>query len=217
MGKLKQHIQENGGFQHWFVNVFWYHYKWRLLVAVAVVGIIAFITVDALRKERYDTTVVIATDYFVDDTTLDALDAVLKPAVKDTDGNGVVKIKYAVLYVGDTEVGRQNQERMYLYLTQNDVGLYLMSDEISTAYTDPVLEYFTDSLSRYDLPFDEANPVRCSLEGNPVLAECGMEHIYLSINDFTTVDGSSTASDTLEMAVGMANALIEAGENGENQ
>ena len=36
MSKLKQNIQENGGFQHWFVNVFWYHYKWPLLIGVVV-------------------------------------------------------------------------------------------------------------------------------------------------------------------------------------
>ena len=84
MSKLKQNIQENGGFQHWFVNVFWYHYKWPLLIGVVVLGIIVFITVDSLRKERYDTTVVIATDYFVDEEQLDALDEVLKPVVVQT-------------------------------------------------------------------------------------------------------------------------------------
>ena len=134
MSKLKKTIADNGGFQHWFVNVFWYHYRWPLLVGVVVLGIIAFITVDSLRRERYDTTVVIATDYFVDDTALDALDDVLRPVVGDLDGNGRVSINYVVLYVnGTTEVGRQNQERMYLYLTQEDVALYLMSQDISDA------------------------------------------------------------------------------------
>ena len=40
MSKLKKNIQDNGGFQHWFVNVFWYHYKWPLLIGVVVLGII---------------------------------------------------------------------------------------------------------------------------------------------------------------------------------
>lgn len=213
MSKLKKTIADNGGFQHWFVNVFWYHYKWALLAIVVVVGIIAFITVDSLRKERYDTTVVIATDYFVDDTALDALDDVLKPVVGDLDGNGKVNINYAVLYVnGDTEIGRQNQERMYLYMSEENVGLYLMSKEISDAYTNPTLEYFTDSVSNFGLEPDPDNPVRTNLEDNPVLAACGMEHIYLSIMDFTTVRGTSEARTARDTAVAMAQALVEAGK-----
>ncbi len=210
--KLKTNIAENGGFKHWFVNVFWYHYKWPVLVVIVVVGIIAFITWDSLRKTRYDTTVVIATDYYVDDTALDALDAVLKPAVKDYDGNGQVNIQYIVLYVnGDTELGRQNQERMYLYMTMDDVALYLMSDEVSAAYTNPVLEYFTDELEKYGLDYDEDNPVRMSLEDNQTLAACGMEHIYLSIMDYTEVTGGTDARNALEAALAMADALVEAG------
>jgi hypothetical protein len=213
MSKLKKNIQENGGFRHWFVNVFWFHYRWPLLIGVVVLGIIVFITIDSLRKERYDATVVIATDYYVDEEALDSLDAVLKPVVKDVDGNGKVNIEYVVLYVGDTEVGRQNQERMYLYMTQDEVSLYLMSDDISSAYTNPELEYFTDDLSEYDLPYDEQNPIRADLSGNPVLTACGMEDIYLSIMDWTTIEGGSTAKNSLENALAMANALIEAGEN----
>ena len=216
MSKLKKNIQDNGGFQHWFVNVFWYHYKWPLLIGVVVLGIIVFITVDSLRKERYDTTVVIATDYYVDETQLDALDQVLKPVVGDIDGNGKVNICYAVLYVGNTEVGRENQERMYLYMSQQDVGLYLMSENVSDAYTNPELEYFTDSLSDMGLPCDADDPVRPSLKDNSVLAECGMENMYLSIMDFTSDSGNATARHTKEAAVSMAQALIDAGDSGDN-
>ena len=216
MSKLKKNIQDNGGFQHWFVNVFWYHYKWPLLIGVVVLGIIVFITVDSLRKERYDTTVVIATDYYVDETQLDALDQVLKPVVGDIDGNGKANICYAVLYVGNTEVGRENQERMYLYMSQQDVGLYLMSENVSDAYTNPELEYFTDSLSDMGLPCDADDPVRLSLKDNSVLAECGMENMYLSIMDFTSDSGNATARHTKEAAVSMAQALIDAGDSGDN-
>ena len=211
MSKLKTSIQENGGFQHWFVNVFWFHYKWPLLVAVAVVGIIAFITVDSLHRERYDTTVVIATEYSVDPEMLAALDDVLRPVVPDVDGNGRVRIDYAILYLGNTELGRENQQRMYLYMAQNDVALYLMSRGISDAYTDPTLEYFVDEVEQYGLEPDPGNPVRADLTGNKLLAECGMENIYLSILDFSTDDGSPEVARTRDIAVAMARAIAEAG------
>lgn len=215
MKKLKQTIEENGGFQHWFVNVFWFHYRWPLLIAVAVVGIIGFITVDSLRKERYDTTVVIATDYYVDDSQLDALDEVLKPVVEDLDGNGQVNIQYVVLYVGDTELGRQNQERMYLYMSEEDVACYLMSSNISDAYTNPQLEYFVDEVEQYGLTADPNNSVRVSLEDNSVLAECGMEHMYFSIMDHSTNKGSISVRNARDTAIAMVNALIEAGQGQE--
>lgn len=210
-GKLRNNIQENGGFKHWFVNVFWFHYKWPLLVGIVIVGIIAFITVDSLMQTRYDTTVVIATDYFVDEEDLAALDEVLKPVVEDLDGNGQVNIYYAILYVGDTELGRQNQERMYLYMTQEDVALYLMSENISDAYTNPKLEYFTDPVEQYGLEPDPDNEVRTSLVDNQTLKKCGLENIYLSIMDYTTVSGGSEAREARDTAVAMAQALVGAG------
>ncbi len=210
-GKLKTSIQNNGGFQHWFVNVFWYHYKWPVLVGCVILGIIAFITVDSLKQTRYDTTVVIATDYFVDEDDLQALDDVLKPVVEDLDGNGQVNIYYAALYVGDTEVGRQNQERMYLYMTQQNVGLYLMSKNVSDAYTNPELEYFTDDVDSFGLTPDPANAVRMDLTGNSVLQGCGLKDIYLSIMDYTTESGTSEARQGRDTAVAMAKALVDAG------
>ena len=210
-GKLKTSIQNNGGFQHWFVNVFWYHYKWPVLVGCVILGIIAFITVDSLKQTRYDTTVVIATDYFVDEDDLQTLDDVLKPVVEDLDGNGQVNIYYAVLYVGDTEVGRQNQERMYLYMTQQNVGLYLMSKNVSDAYTNPELEYFTDDVDSFGLTPDPANAVRMDLTGNSVLQGCGLKDIYLSIMDYTTESGTSEARQGRDTAVAMAKALVDAG------
>ena len=211
MDKLRRTIKDQGGFKYWFVNVFWFHYKWPVLACVVILGIIAFITFDSLRKERYDTTVVIATDYSVQEEDLAALNEVLKPVVPDLDGNGRVNICYAILYVGNTELGRANQERMYLYMTREDVGLYLMSGDVSEAYTDPELEYFTDEVEKYGFEPDPGNPVRTSLVNNRILGECGMENIYLSIMDYTTVSGSDTAEQTLETAVAMAQALIEAG------
>lgn len=216
MGKLKQSIANNGGFKHWFVNVFWYHYRWPVLIGILILGTVIFITVDSLRKERYDTTVVIATDYFVDEADLAALDEVLSPVVPDIDGNGVVKIDYEVLFVGNTEVGRQNQERIYLYATEEDVSFYLMSQEISDGYTNPKLGYFVDSLADMGLPCDPANPARLDLSGNPVLKACGIEDIYLSIMDYTTDSGSSTAKKAKETAIAMAGALIEAGKTKES-
>ncbi len=207
-GKLRNSIQENGGFKHWFVNVFWFHYRWPLLVGIVILGIVVFITVDSLSQTRYDTTVVIATDYFVDEEELAALDEVLKPVVEDLDGNGQVNIYYAILFVGDTELGRQNQERMYLYMTQEDVALYLMSENISDAYTNPKLEYFTDPVEQYGLEPDPNNEVRTSLVDNQTLKDCGLENIYLSFMDH---GGGSEARNAMENAVAMAQALVEAG------
>ena len=211
-GKLSRSIAENGGFKHWFVNVFWFHYKWPLLVAFVILGIVGFITWDSLRQTRYDTTVVIAADYYIDPEGLDALDEVLKPVVGDLDGNGQVNIAYQVLYVNDnTEVGRQNEERMYLYLTQEDVGLYLMSEYISDAYTNPVLEYFTDELSQYGLESDPDKPVRLNLSDNKVLNACGIDDVYLSIMDYTSDSGKAEARHARDTAVAMAKALVDAG------
>lgn len=207
--KLKRQIEENGGFKHWFVNVFWYHYRWPMLVAVVILGIIAFITVDSLRRERYDTTVVIAADYYVDESNLDALNQVLEPVVGDLDGNGQVNICYVVLYAdSNNEVGRQNQERMYLYMTQEDVAMYLMSENISDGFTNPQLEYFVDEVAQYGLTPDPDNAVRVDLTDNTVLTQCGMEDMYFSIMDH---GGGAAASNAVEAAIAMANALVEAG------
>lgn len=206
MNKLKQTIAENGGFQHWFVNVFWYHYRWPLLIAVVVLGIVAFITVDSLGRERYDSTVVIATDYFVDDADLVQLEKLFESVTEDYDGNGRVRVQLVNVFCGNTEVGRENQERMYLYMCQEDISLFLMSEDLAVAFTNPQLEYFVDALEDYGLPCDEDSEVRLSLAGNKLLAQCGMKDIHMAIMDH---GGGQEAGNAREGAVAMAKALLE--------
>ena len=43
-----------------------------------------------------------------------------------------------------------------------------------------------------------------------------MENMYLSIMDFTSDSGNATARHTKEAAVSMAQALIDAGDSGDN-
>ena len=210
MNKLKQTIAENGGFKHWFVNVFWYHYRWPLLIAVVIVGIVGFITWDALRQERYDTTVVLATDYYVDDENLTALEELFEGCTEDYDGNGKVNVCVINLFVGNTEVGRQNQERMYLYMTQDDVALFLMSEDVAEAYTNPQLEYFVDPLEDYDLPCDEDNEVCYTLTGNSLLESCGITSVAAALMDH---GAGSEARNAVEAACAMLNALINVEKN----
>ena len=95
-----------------------------------------------------------------------------------------------------------------MYMTQEDVALYLMSENISDAYTNPKLEYFTDPVEQYGLEPDPNNEVRTSLVDNQTLKDCGLENIYLSFMDH---GGGSETRNAMENAVAMAQALVEAG------
>lgn len=73
-------------------NNFWYHYKATVIIVGFLIVSVLFLTLQGLTKEKYDTTVLLCSYSYYDDTTINAFSKDFAKYMVDTDGNGEVNI-----------------------------------------------------------------------------------------------------------------------------
>ena len=210
MNKLKAQIQEAGGFQHWFVNSFWYHYKWPVLIVVVIVAIVLYITADAIQQEDYDAMVVVASKSYMTEENLEELTELFESAIEDQNGDGEVSVYCQIVYSGDGDLAEDSQERMLLYLSQSDYVIYLMDGTTASLYANEAVGYFNDPLSDYGLESINGNPYLMDLTENPLLLRTGLENMYLGIMDYTDTTDDAEVAAAVENALKMIDALLAA-------
>ena len=207
MSKLKENIQAHGGFKHWFSNVFWYHYKWPVIVAVVVLTVVVYTTVDAIRTPRYDAKIAVVTNRTVTEEQLEEVRDVVAAALGDVNGDGKTNIFFRLANLSDEEYAAEYREMFFTCLSDPDYAVYLMDDATSALYTSSAMDYF-DSLEAYGLPCDADNPCRLSLKDNELMQRSEISDLYLCILDLASgSDGDSDGALT-EQTLTLVHALL---------
>lgn len=204
-----QKYKDRKNFNDWFVNIFWFQNKWKVFAIAVIVVIVGFLLIDALRQVNYDTSVVIAARNNIDDDALGEIDSLLTTVVPDIDGNGKVEIEYVILYMGNDDLGMSNQERIWLCMTDSQYALYLMDESCSDLYCEPSLEYF-DKIETFGFTADETNECRTPMADSAIMERAGLESLYASILDHSSVTEEPEDIATTEAAVAMLDALLKA-------
>ena len=207
--EYSQKYKDRENFNDWFVNIFWFQNKWKVFAIAVIVVIVGFLLIDALRQVNYDTSIVIAARNNIDDDALGEIDSLLTTVVPDLDGNGKVEIEYVILYMGDNDLGMSNQERIWLCMTDAQYALYLMDESCSDLYCEPSLEYF-DKIETFGFTADESNECRAPMAESAIMERAGLESLYASILDHSSVTEKEEDIATTEAAVAILNALLEA-------
>ena len=206
--KLKAEIENNGGFRHWFVNVFWFHHKWKLLVIAGVIAVLVYTTIESVGTIKADAYVVVGTDRGMTEANMAPLEEFLEEALGDINGDGVAHVQLELLNFSDPTFAGQMQERFYLCATQADYVVYLLNDARSELYTRSEMEYF-QPLKDYGITPDEDNEFRRSLKECPVLQELTLaDDIYLCISDFGAVTHKDADNERTQICLRMAQALV---------
>lgn len=206
--KIKAEIAANGGFRHWFVNSFWYHSKWKLLVTVGVIALVLYIVLESIGGVNYDAYVVVGTDRAMPEEAMAPLREFLEEAVGDVNGDGKTHVQLELLNFSDETFASQMQERFYLCATEAEYVIYLLNDDRSTLYTASDMEYF-QPLEDYGIESDADNPYRRSLADCPVLQQLTLaDDIYLCISDFGAITRDPVDIARTETCLRMAYALI---------
>lgn len=206
--RLKAQIASCGGFRQWFVNVFWYHHKWKLLVGVGVAALIIYITVASMGGVKYDAYVVVGTNRAMPEEAMEPLRVFLQDALGDVNGDGQCHVQLELLNFNDPTFSGQMQERFYLCATEAEYVVYLLNDERSSLYTAEGMEYF-QPLADYGIEPDADNPLRRSLADCEVLQELTLaDDIYLCISDFGAVTRNPEDIERTQTCLRMARALV---------
>ena len=215
MNKLKQTIADSGGFRHWFANVFWYHYKWPVIVAVIVLTVLIYTTVDALRTPRYDAKLAVITTRTMTDEQFDEVRDTLAAALGDVNGDGRENILIRLANLSDGEYADEYKEVFFTCLSDEDYVIYLMDGDTSAVYTSAAMGYF-DELADYGIASDPDNPCRRSLADCALIQRAAAEDLYLCILNHGAGSADEAAQARTEQALTLVHALLGDQEAGTN-
>lgn len=198
--------KEKKGFGYKFANVIWYHHKWKLLLAVFLVVLVALFISEFSRREEYDLHVAVLADGEFS-TSHAEFERFIADVVGDVNGDGKVLINIQYLAMQDKEWGEANQARVMTLFTEEDYMLYLCDLTYAEMYIN--LEFFSDPLENYGITSDGDSLYRvyvgdsAAIGSSPELASIGL---YACLIDYTTVDRGDP--DTLDAAVRVIKALL---------
>lgn len=175
-------------FAHWFMNSFWYHYKWQTVGALLVFVFIALFVRDIATRENPDFTYLLVHDDIVIDEQLTELSALAEEVLPDINGDGRVIVRgQALTFYDDGEIGMSNRIRLQAMLTDGMAVLYLLDESNADHLTDTMGEVF-GPLSAWGLPSDEDCSWRLRVENCPLVRRMGFsgeEPLYVCLRDWT--------------------------------
>ncbi|MBQ2780995.1 MAG: hypothetical protein IJF42_05500 [Clostridia bacterium] len=124
---------------------FWYHHKWKVVVAVFIVLVLAVIVHQMVTRDDPDYFVVLVTDEPQHPNLITAFEMELMPFGEDLDGDGKVEVMVENLYVNPDDLSLKqmvdsNRQTLAVHLVSADRMIYLFEQNTYEAYMRPVLE-----------------------------------------------------------------------------
>lgn len=192
-------------FKYWLKNVFWYHYGKLAIAAVIALGVVIWLTVDALKKEEYDLNVAIVMEDGIAQSDTRALADLLGAAAGDVNGDGKTLVNIMTVNLGDTENLETSQYQMLLYMSLPEYTIFIMNEHYSAIYGQKDGTFQT--LADYGIETADEIPTRIDLSEKAILKALGEREYYASLSDWT-VDGKGSREMT-EAAVRALKALAD--------
>lgn len=122
-------------FRHWFQNVFWYHYKWHVLIGgLALFLAIAFLH-DVLTNVEPDFQLIIASENALADEQMSEINQTVQAAAGDLNGDGKT-LSYAVVINLDesSQMGYASTMKLSTLLSDDSIVLYIMDQATADNY-----------------------------------------------------------------------------------
>ncbi len=192
-------------FKYWLKNVFWYHYGKLAIAAVIALGVVIWLTVDALKKEEYDLNVAIVMEDGIAQSDTKALADLLGAAAGDVNGDGKTLVNIMTVNLGDTENLETSQYQMLLYMSLPEYTIFIMNEHYSAIYGQKDGTF--QPLDDYGIETADEIPTRIDLSEKAILKALGEREYYASLSDWT-VDGKGSEEMT-EAAVRALKALAD--------
>ncbi len=156
--------------KYWFVNVFWYHYKWVPVIVLLIAGIIFVLTSSLFKGMTADYEVVLTSRYYITDEQVGEITDAMSALVGDRNEDGY---EYTPLVVMNLSSGLEDNTRMKLtgYLSSGDAVLYLMDEITVDNYLN---EDLFEPLSTFGIESSEESPYLLRIDQAPVFDRAGL-------------------------------------------
>lgn len=115
-------------FKYWFVNVFWYHYKWYPIIALAVIAILYALLSDTFKGVSADYQVLLTSRYYVAEEQVSEIQEVMGQVVGDRNGDGRTYVPFIIMNLTSGEVEYNNRMKLTANMATDDAVLYIFDE-----------------------------------------------------------------------------------------
>ncbi|MBE6694424.1 MAG: hypothetical protein E7589_06650 [Ruminococcaceae bacterium] len=228
-------IVERSKFVRWLDN-FWYHYKWHVIIVTFFVTVIAICTVQMLTRERYDTTVTYSGPYRMSNEERAEFERLMDSLCpEDYDGNGERNVQYVIYQIySESEImaekesveaagGQYQMNTQYNQSEYNGFNTYVLSGECSVYMVSPYLYgILRDGGRLKDLSAVLGDGLPVGVDGygfgvrlgdtefykyNPAVQMLPPDTVICLLAP--TVAGSSSNPEQYDVSVGLFRAIVE--------
>ena len=181
------------GFVYWFINVFWYHYGKLSILVVFLAAAAIWMTVEALKKEKYDLNVAVVSDVAIARSDASALSELFAEAAGDVNGDGKALVNIVTVTMKDEESPETGRYQAQLYLSLPEYTIFLMNEEESARYVkeDETFQLLAD----YGIATEDESGRRIWVGDKAVIRDLGDHQFYACLADWT-VDGKGSPEMT---------------------
>lgn len=116
---------------------FWYHYRWTVLAVGFFVVAVSFLTIQALTREKYDTTLMLGNYTYFSQEQLDSITDSFSKYIKDVDGDGKKSVSiFQAKYIAEgsdeeaTGVESSMHARIITEIASGQNNIFIMEKEL---------------------------------------------------------------------------------------
>ncbi len=172
---MAETFEKPKGFKKKLEN-FWYHYSAVVIIVAFLVGTIAFLTVDFLKKKEPDMVLVYVGNTYGDQTQFIRVEEEMKSIIGDVNGDGREKLNYRLIVLrkdlSSYDVDK-DQQFNYAFLDKN-ARLFIIEDthfDRKKEYFEPLEGILPAELLAGGLTNDEGQVCAVPLVGSKVAEE----------------------------------------------
>ena len=161
-------------FKHWFVNVYWYHYKWTLFVAIiAVLGFKMFQS-DLLNAVDFDYEMIVTSRVMLVQEQFDEVTQLMEDTVGDVNGDGESYSYINLLNFTGGEMGQANTIKFNALVIDQSITLYILDEETADTY---MVEGLFEPLSTFGFTGTDGDEYFIVAQDIPLFERAGLKTV----------------------------------------
>ena len=171
-----EYTAARGRFSYWFHNVFWYHYKWHLLIGIVLAALAAFFIRDLIRNTTPDFQYVVASNSYISNESLIEMNDIAAYMFRNPDTDKRAEcIGYGIWLSAEGEWGMAAFTRLATFFVDDSVRLFIFDADLLEAYFNEP-DSFAD-LGAQGFRTVQGKPWLVDLTGLPLMERIGLKGV----------------------------------------
>ena len=172
--------------KHWFVNSFWYHYKWYAIGGALAAAFVFFFVWELTHKEVPDVNFAVVVDASAGESQLDEMDQMAREIIGDRNGDGKTIVYKTLLSFGNPSLEVANRQRLPILFIDDSCPLLFVDQTTLDNFDEAVWRESFIPWADVGLPGAPDTLVALDVSGWPVFARAELtdEPLYACLKRF---------------------------------